>query len=122
MEVAPGPTNFPVPDVRFEETFNRAINKEAEKQREYSLKKKGLTTDEISKIKENEAPEVTTYIVWKVIVRDMLIMPFIQGIMFSGLLIILKPWLRSVVGNGRRFGTFIYNTVLGKNLTKTKKQ
>ncbi|CCE62603.1 hypothetical protein TPHA_0C04520 [Tetrapisispora phaffii CBS 4417] len=109
-----------VPDVRLEQSFNNALQKEAEKQRVAKLKKEGLDDSKILQIQKNEPATVTKYIVWKVILRDMILMPFIQGALFTGLLMAVKPWLRGVVGNGRRFGSYIYKLVLGKDLVKPK--
>ena len=116
------PINASIPDVRFAESFNKSLSEEAEKQRTLRLKEQGVNDAAILELQKKEPAEVTKYIVWKVILKDIIVMPLVQGIMYTSILIVIRPWLSGVITNGRKFGTFIYNTVLGKNLTKGKTQ
>lgn len=113
---------YPVPDTRFEYTFRRALNREAERQRTLQWKKVGVVDPlVINQLQKNQPAKVSSYVVCKVVVRDVILMPFVQGVLWTGLLITMRPWLRKMVQNGRKVGTFIYRTVLGTDLIKKKR-
>ncbi|CAR28185.1 hypothetical protein ZYGR_0N06770 [Zygosaccharomyces rouxii] len=112
---------YPIPDTRFESTFKRALNREAEKQRTLQWKKMGVEDPlVINQLQKNQPVKINSYVVCKVVARDVIFMPLVQGLLWTSLLITMKPWLRSVIQNGRKFGTFIYRTVLGTDLIKKK--
>lgn len=113
---------YPVPDTRFQQTFQRALAREADRQRTLEWKKMGVVDPlVINQLQKGQPARVSTYVVCKVIARDVILMPFVQGILWTSLLIMLKPWLRGVVIHGRKMGTFIYNRVLGIDLVKKKR-
>lgn len=113
---------YPVPDTRFEQTFKRALNQEAERQRIFEWKKMGVMDPlVINQLQKNQPPKVSGYVVCKVVARDVILMPLVQGVLWTSLLIMMRPWLGSVVRNGRKLGIFIYRTVLGTDLIKRKR-
>ncbi|SCW01161.1 LAFE_0D06436g1_1 [Lachancea fermentati] len=95
-----------IPDIRFEQTFKNALRREATKNHKLHATQQG----------SQEKPVVTAAIVCKVVFRDVLLVPFVQGILWTGFLIALKPWLRHMVFQGRKVGKFIYRQVLGTDL------
>ncbi|AQZ14720.1 ADL119W (Scer_YGOB_ADL119W) [Zygosaccharomyces parabailii] len=112
---------YPVPDTRFQQTFQRALTREAERQRTLEWKKMGVVDPlVINQLQKEKPARVSRYVICKVIARDVVLMPFVQGILWTSLLILSKPWLRAVVANGRKFGTFVYNRVLGVDLVRKK--
>lgn len=94
-----------IPDTRFEQTFRRAIDREVAKQNALS----GKSTDD-----KKSGP--SAYVICKVVVRDVLLMPFIQSVLWTGFLLGLKPWLRMVVGFGRRTGEYLNRALYGGRL------
>lgn len=89
---------YPVPDTRFEYTFKRALNREAEKQRTLQWKKMGVVDPPvINQLRKNQPAKISSYVVCKVVARDVILMPLVQGVLWTSLLITMRPWLRSVV-------------------------
>ncbi|KAH3900993.1 uncharacterized protein SCODWIG_02802 [Saccharomycodes ludwigii] len=86
-----------LPDLRFNYTFYRALNKEFNR---YKIVQQNninnANTTNISDIKFN----TKVLIVGKVILKNIVIMPLLQNIVFTGALIILKPWLQLVIYKG----------------------
>ncbi|SCU85066.1 LAFA_0D13696g1_1 [Lachancea sp. 'fantastica'] len=99
---------LPIPDLRFQQTFQNSLKREAEKN-------KKVGTQEA-----NGEGVINAAVVCKVVLRDVLILPFVQGILWTTVLIALKPWLRYVNLKGQACGRAIYNMVLGKNLIPKK--
>lgn len=115
--------NYAVPDTRFEQTFMRALMKEAEKQRASEWKKMGIVDPPvINQLQKVQPPSISKLVVCKVVVRDVIVMPLLQGLIWTGLLIAMKPWLKYMVYQGRKMGSSIYRTVLGIDLVKAKKR
>lgn len=113
---------YPVPDTRFEQTFRRALTREAEKQRTVHWKKMGVVDPVvINQLQKMHPPVISNLTIFKVIVRDVLLMPFVQGMLWTSILIIMRPWLGKVVTHGRKMGSSIYKLVLGTDLIKSKK-
>lgn len=113
---------YPVPDTRFEHTFRRALNREAENQRTSQWKKMGVVDPlVVNQLQKNEPPKISSYVVCKVVARDVILMPLLQGVLWTSILIMVRPWLRGVVQNGRKIGSYIYRTVLGTDLIKKKR-
>ncbi|SCV01168.1 LANO_0F10484g1_1 [Lachancea nothofagi CBS 11611] len=92
-----------IPDLRFQQTFQNALKREAKKNKKLGTESEG--NDRIS-----------ASVICKVVLRDVLLLPFLQGILWTGILIAMKPWLRLVVRQGQQCGQKLYNLVLGKNL------
>lgn len=114
--------NYPVPDTRFEQTFRRALTREAEKQRATQWKKMGVVDPVvINQLQKAKPPTISKAVICKVVVRDVFLMPFVQGMLWTSILIAMRPWLKQVVNHGRKLGTTIYRLVLGTDLIKAKK-
>lgn len=114
---------YPVPDTRFEQTFKRALVREAERQRASQWKKMGLNDPQvISQLQKIKPPNISKLVVCKVVFRDVFLMPFVQGIIWTTALIALKPWLGQAVAHGRRMGSALYRIVLGPDLVKKSKR
>lgn len=113
-----------IPDLRFEQSFMRSLNKYAEAD---AAKKSRLSTQELQLL--DTAPElsedgdvvesgsdplaplapITPGIVIYAIFKDQILMPLIQGFLWSGLLLCVRPFLGLVVANGQRWGTWVAN-------------
>ncbi|QLL32274.1 hypothetical protein HG536_0C04430 [Torulaspora globosa] len=115
--------SYAVPDTRFEQTFRRALAREAERERASQWKKMGIVDPVvISQLQKVQPPKISKLVVCKVVVRDVILMPLVQGLLWTSILIFMKPWLRQVVYQGRRLGSSIYKLVLGTDLVKAKKR
>lgn len=101
------PQKVSIPDLRFEQTFKNALKREALKNKQYKAKN-GTDTD-------SESP-LSASIICKVVLRDVLLLPFLQGALWTGVLIAMRPWLWHVKMQGLQLGRRIYNLVLGKDL------
>lgn len=103
-----------IPDLRVEQTFKRAVAKET---KEYIIKNKATfprsTITELTRVEK-------AVICSKVILRDILVMPFLQSVAWTGFLIVLKPWLRTTVTFGRKMGSSAMDLITGRNLVKSK--
>lgn len=103
-----------IPDLRVEQTFKRAVAKETKK---YIIKNKATfprsTITELTRVEK-------AVICSKVILRDILVMPFLQSVAWTGFLIVLKPWLRTTVTFGRKMGSSAMDLITGRNLVKSK--
>lgn len=88
---------IPIPDTRFANVFNNALNKE--------VKKQNLSSPNFK-------------VVAKVLIRDIILMPFVQSIVWTGFLISFKPMVRHFIQWGKAFITSIYKLVLGTDLIK----
>lgn len=95
-----------IPDVRFEQTFRAALAKESARQRQLRAQKEGEAAA------DGEAG-ISALVVAKVVVRDVLLMPLVQGALWTGLLITMKPWLRLCMLGGRRAGQAFYRALVG---------
>lgn len=115
--------NYAVPDTRFEQTFRRSLAREAERQRASQWRKMGIVDPlVISQLQSVQPPTISKLVVCKVVVRDVILMPLVQGLLWTGLLIVMRPWLRLMVSQGRKLGSSIYKLVLGTDLVKAKKR
>ncbi|EDK46416.1 hypothetical protein PVL30_004317 [Lodderomyces elongisporus] len=136
-------SSFTIPDLRFEQSFWRQLNAYAGNTmptRKISTNKlgygsaKGLTDEELELLnadidKEEErylnkpqplAP-VTPGIVVYAIVKDQIIMPFLQGLFLTGFLISIRPILAHVVRNGQHVGRWMYNLLGLDQLSKNRR-
>lgn len=115
--------NYPVPDTRFEQTFRRALTREAEKHRAAQWRKMGVVDPVlINELQKAQPPSISKLVVCKVVLRDVIFMPLVQGLLWTGVLIAMKPWLKNAVAHGRRLGSSIYRLVLGTDLVKPKRR
>ncbi|SCU83808.1 LAMI_0C04786g1_1 [Lachancea mirantina] len=96
-----------IPDLRFEQTFMNAVRKEA-------IARHGITAK--TQDSSDGKVKITAGVVCKVILRDVFLMPFVQGILWTSVLIAMRPWLSNATRSGQRLGRYIYRTILGKDL------
>jgi hypothetical protein len=94
-------SKFPIPDLRFESSFRRSLQFEARKSQAGSL----ATSN------PDEPLPITPLVVLKVILKDTFIMPLIQGVIYSMVLLLAKPWLIKVAQNGREFGIKLFKSM-----------
>ncbi|CAK9441363.1 uncharacterized protein LODBEIA_P52310 [Lodderomyces beijingensis] len=131
-----------LPDLRFEQTFWRQLNSYAGHQSNghssplsYSYphgKVQGLTDAELDRLNQDmdkkEGQElssvvpqplspITPGIVVYAILKDVILMPFLQGLFLTGFLISIRPVLNTVVKNGQQAGIWVSN-LLGLNSLK----
>ncbi|EGV64745.1 hypothetical protein PSN45_005090 [Yamadazyma tenuis] len=120
-------TNLPLPDLRFENTFMKSLRTYAAEsaktppqavpelalrtESEIDLLNEQLDLDEQSQI-DQPLPPITPAIVAYAIIKDQILMPLLQGILYSGLILVSKPYLRLVVLQGQKFGSYLA-TILG---------
>lgn len=91
-----------LPDLRFEQTFRQSLRKEALKQHKLTVSKSdGSVVD----------PPVTAYVVAKVVFKDILLGPFVQGVLLSSFLIVTRPYLLYCRRAGLNFARRITATV-----------
>lgn len=104
---------IPIPDLRFEQTFLRSLQK-------YVDAGKPLTDTELALLAEDgedRPPQIqplapiTPGIVILAIVKDQILMPLLQGFLWSGFLLSLRPMMGLVVASGQRCGTWVANAM-----------
>ena len=100
MPVKKVPT-FPIPDTRFANVFYNSLAKETKKQ-------------------NLQNPNIK--VVTKVLLRDMIVMPFIQSFVWASFLISFKPTLRALVNFTKSFNSSIYDMIFGTSLIKASKK
>ncbi|AMD20657.1 HDL087Cp [Eremothecium sinecaudum] len=103
-----------IPDVRVEQNFRKSVFAAARK--EHETKVKPLRGSE-AQIDDSEVG-ITISAVVKVVFKDVLLLPLLQGMMWTGLMIAMKPWLRACGRNGYLLGRYIYDTITGRHLLK----
>ncbi|CAR23245.1 uncharacterized protein KLTH0E04576g [Lachancea thermotolerans CBS 6340] len=106
-----GAQKVAVPDLRFEQTFQRALRREASKNQKATSQGHSTTDADAT---------ISASVICKVVLRDVLLMPFLQGILWTSALIALKPWLHMVRIRGQLVGHRIYEMVLGKGLVRKR--
>lgn len=108
---------LPIPDLRFEQSFFRLLQKYADT---HTLSSKELQlSDSIDEGTPHEsAPEtlkplapVTPAIVIYAVIKDHIFMPLIQGFLYSGLLLCFRPAMGAIVAHGQLCGTWLMNIV-----------
>ncbi|KAL3235120.1 hypothetical protein RNJ44_02908 [Nakaseomyces bracarensis] len=104
-----------IPDTRFEYTFRRALDKERAKVRAQNLVNQSQSQKASG---QEEDVGLSAYVVCKVVVRDVLLMPFLQSVLWTGFLLGLKPWLRAVRGLGRSAGQYLNTMLYGGRLSR----
>jgi hypothetical protein len=108
---------FVIPDLRFEQSFLNTLNGYAE-QNQVESTAKGELGEDIGK-----QPVITPGIVVYSIIKDQMIMPLIQGFLWTGFLISISPVLKMIVRQGQVMGVKVYNMLgLGKIPTRRMPQ
>lgn len=101
------PLSLPIPDLRFESTFRKALESAT-----LAQSKDAHTKD--------FTPQPTLLIILRVILKDVVIMPLIQGFALSYLMLGLQPWLRYVMERGRQCGIKVMQGLMGLNTVRNK--
>lgn len=112
--------NIPLPDLRFEQAFMKTLRTYSTKPQ---LSETQLSHTNIEKLnqeidvqeqKELDRPlePITPWIVTYAVLKDQILMPLVQGFLFSGLILLSRPALRLVVQQGQRCGVYL-STILG---------
>ncbi|KAK6461852.1 hypothetical protein DFJ63DRAFT_336620 [Scheffersomyces coipomensis] len=118
---------LPLPDLRFEQTFMKQLNGYAGKDVK-SDHSKPLTDSELqllnTDINNPESSQVqkpigviTPSIVIYAIFKDQILMPLLQGFLYTGFLISIRPLLNIIVRQGQQTGIWLSNLV-GLNTIK----
>ncbi|ODV76992.1 uncharacterized protein CANTADRAFT_32402, partial [Suhomyces tanzawaensis NRRL Y-17324] len=113
--------DFKIPDLRFEQTFIKQLNSYAGRDTQdvatLSEEELKLVNSDLDK-KEIEARDsltplepITPSIVIYAIIKDQILMPLLQGFLWSGFLLSVSPILAGVVAHGQRTGTWVANLV-----------
>lgn len=112
-----GAMNINIPDLRFEQLFMKLLWTYAGNAPQ---KTTGLTDDELNLLSEqldhDEKTEVeagplspiTPTVVILAILKDQIIMPLLQGFLWTGFLIGMRPFFAQVVRSGQRAGSQLY--------------
>ncbi|CDO93974.1 unnamed protein product [Kluyveromyces dobzhanskii CBS 2104] len=96
-----------VPDLRFEQTFRQSLKREALKQNKLTLSvADGSVID----------PPITPYVVAKVVFKDVLLSPFLQGVALSLFYMAARPWLQHCREAGRNLTKRILSSLFGGDL------
>ncbi|ODV64810.1 hypothetical protein HYPBUDRAFT_154148 [Hyphopichia burtonii NRRL Y-1933] len=116
-----------IPDLRFEQSFTRSLNSYAIQQQESKIRRHeaaDVNLEELNaKLDEAEQQElqtsgahgvqpigpITPGIVIYAIIKDQILMPFIQGFFLTGVLIAIKPFLNTITAQGQRCGIWLAN-------------
>ncbi|RCK55619.1 hypothetical protein Cantr_05910 [Candida viswanathii] len=132
---------LPIPDLRFEQSFMRQLNKYAgntpqdNQPEKFSFLRKrhnelASLTDEDLKLLNEELDEeeqeellkplnpITPSVVIYAILKDQILMPLLQGFLWTGILISVRPFLKIVVRNGQHAGHWVSNMLGLNQLTK----
>ncbi|KAK6876015.1 hypothetical protein K6H11_000523 [Candida tropicalis] len=128
---------LPIPDLRFEQSFMKQLNKYAGNQQSQSNKLDLLKphntsplTDEDLKLLNEELDEeeqdelykplnpITPSVVIYAILKDQILIPLLQGFLWTGVLISMRPFLRIIVRNGQYAGHWVSNLLGLNQLTK----
>lgn len=119
--------NFTLPDLRFEQTFMKSLyGYSGQSKKEPNPSTHSYLTDEELNLLNEEADAeeidirdnaITPSIIAYAIVKDQIIIPLIQGFLWTGFLISVAPVLRIIVRNGQVAGRRFYNLVGLGNLT-----
>lgn len=110
-----------IPDLRFEQSFLKSLDNYAAQNQ---FKKSSITNSELDLLdidgvestnddQLNLAPivPITPGIVTYAIIKDQIFMPLLQGFLWSGVLLCIRPFLGLVIANGQRWGTWVANAV-----------
>lgn len=108
---------YTLPDMRFEQSFMKTLRTYAVN----SSKGESIAPGDEKAVEQLEQREVnspiepiTPGIVTYAIVKDQILMPLLQGFLWTGILIMSKPVLRLVVQQGQKCGVYL-STILGMN-------
>lgn len=108
-----------LPDLRFEETFMKSLYGYSgyRKSPQKSSPPRHLTDKELELVNEEldqqeldiiDKPLITPGIVAYAIIKDQIILPLIQGFLWTGFLISISPFLKLVVRQGQIAGQKLY--------------
>lgn len=117
-----------IPDLRFEQSFMRSLQAySGQKQPVEPTTVTGLSDAELellsAEVDAKEQQEVddslgmgpigqiTPLIVIYAIIKDQIVMPLVQGFVWTGFLIVARPFLRQMVQWGLNSGTYVANLV-----------
>lgn len=101
-------TQIPIPDLRFESSFYRSLQSSA---RSKNGAKSQATPTTYSQSIPSEPVPITPTIIIQVILKDVILMPLLQGIAWTSILLVAKPWLLYVAKNGRDYGVRLFNSL-----------
>ncbi|KAF3992109.1 hypothetical protein FT663_02426 [Candidozyma haemuli var. vulneris] len=106
------PPKIPIPDLRFEQSFLRSLHAYA------GAEVAPLSDKELENVDDEDAEDkvsdlkpigpITPGIVIFAVIKDQILMPLIQGFMWSGFLLTVRPMLRLVVASGQATGLWLY--------------
>lgn len=101
--------DLPLPDLRFEQSFVASLHRYADTQPHpditpEELHQMNIDLDRHEEDEVNIPLPITPSIVTYAVIKDQILMPLIQGFLYTGALILVKPLLRMIVINGQNFG------------------
>lgn len=114
-----------LPDLRFEQSFMKLLAQYAGNppktatglsDQELELLGKDVDEEEQRILEGGPLSPITPGIVVYALIKDQIIMPLLQGFLWTGLLIAARLVLQAVVRNGQMFGAKLYNLVGLKTL------
>ncbi|CUM54462.1 unnamed protein product [Debaryomyces tyrocola] len=132
-------SGFTLPDLRFEESFLRTLysyagyqtpapeaeNSAALTEKELNLLSGKIDDQEQQIIESPSGPSgvrpigpISPSIIAYAVFKDQILMPLIQGFLWTGFLISVRPFLGIIVQQGQRCGLWLSNT-LGLNRIRT---
>ncbi|KAG7865553.1 hypothetical protein KL918_004434 [Ogataea parapolymorpha] len=96
-----------IPDLRFEQVFRRNLLN-------YAKQRKGAHATDADPL-----PIITPSLVLYTIIKDQVLMPFVQGFAVAFGLMLLRPWIRKTYEAGRLVGVRLVTSI--GNVTATLK-
>lgn len=85
-----------IPDLRFEQSFRKSLQAN-------SLNGEAKTKDAL--------PIITPGIVIYTVLKEQILMPFLQGFLWASILLSFKPWLIKVAQKGRKTGNWLFSEI-----------
>lgn len=105
---------FHIPDVRFEQTFLRLLDGYAGRLAS-SLSDKELqqltAPGEDETTPQQPLPPITPSIVIYAVLKDQILMPLVQGFLFAGALLAVRPVLEALTRLGQHVGVWLATVV-----------
>lgn len=118
--------NIPLPDLRFEQTFMKqlygyAAEAKPSKPAQLSDSDIALINMELDELYPTiPLPQITVPIVVYAVIKDQIILPLIQGFLWSGFLLSVAPVLSWVVVRGQGSGMWVAN-LIGLGVSSAKR-
>jgi hypothetical protein len=99
-----------VPDLRFEQSFLRSLQAYAGSGGSDTT----LSEKELMQVDSTDTPPlnpITPSIVLYAVLKDQLLMPFVQGFLWAAILMLWRPMRVALIGAGQSTGKYLFNMI-----------